>query len=43
MREADVLQRADALRRAAGAHHIAEVHLADAIEQLVAERDDARA
>jgi glyoxalase family protein len=40
VREADVLQRADALRRAAQAHHITEEHLADAIEQLMAERRD---
>jgi catechol 2,3-dioxygenase-like lactoylglutathione lyase family enzyme len=38
VREADVLQRADALRRQAGDHHITERHLADAIEQLIVER-----
>jgi catechol 2,3-dioxygenase-like lactoylglutathione lyase family enzyme len=32
---ADVLQRADALRRQAGDHHIADQHVADAIEQLM--------
>jgi catechol 2,3-dioxygenase-like lactoylglutathione lyase family enzyme len=41
-READVLVRADALRRKAGDHHITEQHLADAIEQLMAEGHDAR-
>jgi catechol 2,3-dioxygenase-like lactoylglutathione lyase family enzyme len=35
---ADVLQRADALRREAGDHHIADQHVADAIEQLMGER-----
>jgi catechol 2,3-dioxygenase-like lactoylglutathione lyase family enzyme len=34
---ADVLQRADTLRREAGAHHIADQHVADAIEQLMGE------
>ena len=38
VREADVLQLADALRREAGDHHIAEQHLTDAIEKLMAER-----
>jgi catechol 2,3-dioxygenase-like lactoylglutathione lyase family enzyme len=37
VRDADVLVRADALRRKAGDHHIAEQHLADAIEQLMEE------
>jgi catechol 2,3-dioxygenase-like lactoylglutathione lyase family enzyme len=35
-RDADVLIRADALRRKAGDHHITEKHLADAIEELMA-------
>jgi len=39
VREADVLRRADSLRREAGDHHIGEQHLADAIEELVAELD----
>jgi catechol 2,3-dioxygenase-like lactoylglutathione lyase family enzyme len=42
MRDADVLQRADALRREAGDHHITERHLADAIEQLVEEANRGR-
>ena len=37
MRDADVLRRADALRRKAGDHHITERHLADAIEDLMGE------
>jgi catechol 2,3-dioxygenase-like lactoylglutathione lyase family enzyme len=37
-RDADVLERADAHRRTAGDHHITERHLADAIEELMAER-----
>jgi catechol 2,3-dioxygenase-like lactoylglutathione lyase family enzyme len=37
LRDADVLMRADALRRKAGDHHITEQHLADAIEQLMGE------
>ena len=41
-RDADVLMRADALRRKAGAHHITEQHLADAIEELIAERSEPR-
>jgi catechol 2,3-dioxygenase-like lactoylglutathione lyase family enzyme len=36
-RDADVLHRADALRRKAGDHHITEQHLADAIEELMGE------
>jgi len=36
VRDADVLQRADALRREAGDHHITDQHVADAIEQLMA-------
>ena len=36
--EASILQRADALRREAGAHHITDEHVAGAIEQLMAER-----
>ena len=40
--EADVLRRADAFRTKAGDHHIAEQHLADAIEELMAEGDDPR-
>jgi catechol 2,3-dioxygenase-like lactoylglutathione lyase family enzyme len=37
VRAADVLQRADALRREAGDHHITERHVADAIEALMRE------
>jgi len=40
VREADVLQRADAFRRKAGDHHITEQHLADAIEELMAGDDN---
>jgi catechol 2,3-dioxygenase-like lactoylglutathione lyase family enzyme len=35
--EADVLRRADQLRRQADGHHITDRHLADAIEQLMTE------
>ena len=42
VRDADVLVRADAIRRKAGAHHINEQHLADAIEELMTERDGRR-
>jgi len=35
VREVDVLRRASELRVEAGAHHITEEHLADAIEQLM--------
>jgi catechol 2,3-dioxygenase-like lactoylglutathione lyase family enzyme len=38
-RAADVLMRAHALRVSRGDHHIAEEHLADAIEELLATRD----
>ncbi len=38
-RDADVLLRAYRLRVERGDHHIAEVHLADALEQLIATRD----
>jgi len=37
VRDAEVLLRADALRRNAGDHHITEQHLADAIEALMTE------
>ena len=40
VREADVLIRADGLRRRAGAHHIGDQHLADAIEELIRERGE---
>jgi hypothetical protein len=43
VRDADVLRRADTFRREAGDHHITDRHVADAIEQLMAERDDGRA
>ena len=36
VREAEVLRVADGYRRRAGAHHITEQHLADAIEELMA-------
>ena len=39
VREADVLKLADAHRHKAGAHHITEQHLADAIEELMAKDD----
>ena len=39
VREAEVLRRADVLRRKAGDHHIADQHVADAIEELMAEGD----
>ncbi len=39
VRAADILVRADALRRASGAHHITEQHVAEAIEALMAEPD----
>ena len=42
VREADILHLADALRREAGDHHIAEQHLADAIEKLMAEGSKTR-
>ena len=38
-RDADVLMAAHRLRVERGDHHITEVHLADAIEQLLATRD----
>ncbi len=38
-RDADVLLQAYRLRVERGDHHIAEIHLADALEQLVATRD----
>ena len=38
IREADILRLANALRLEAGAHHITEEHLADAIERLMRER-----
>jgi len=37
VREADVLRLADALRRKTGDHHITDQHIADAIEELMAE------
>ena len=42
VREAEVLKRADEYRRKAGDHHITDRHVADAIEELMAERDAAR-
>jgi catechol 2,3-dioxygenase-like lactoylglutathione lyase family enzyme len=42
VRDADVLRLADACRRRAGDHHITERHLADAIEELMAEGNRAR-
>jgi catechol 2,3-dioxygenase-like lactoylglutathione lyase family enzyme len=39
-RDADVLQRAFELRTQAGDHHITEQHLADAIEELMAEANE---
>jgi glyoxalase family protein len=41
-RDADVLMQAHRLRVARGDHHITEVHLADAIEQLMQTRDRLR-
>ena len=38
-RDADVLMAAHRLRVERGDHHITEVHLADAVEQLLATRD----
>ena len=38
IREAEILQVANAIRTRSGAHHITEEHLADAIEQLMSER-----
>ena len=42
VRDADVLQRADALRRESGEHHITDKHVAGAIEQLMAGDDVGR-
>jgi catechol-2,3-dioxygenase len=42
VREVEVLERADVLRRENGDHHITEQHLADAIEALMGERGPAR-
>jgi glyoxalase family protein len=39
VREVEVVARAAALRHKAGAHHITEQHVADAIEELMHERD----
>jgi len=42
VREAEVLLRADAIRRKAEAHHITEQHLADAIEELMGRAGESR-
>ena len=42
VREAEVLRRADAFRRKAGDHHIADQHVADALEELMAEAESSR-
>jgi len=42
VREVEVLERADVLRRETGDHHITEQHLADAIEALMGEQGPAR-